>query len=133
MLIEDEKEMYLMERAFLTLIPQSRLLKMYNGLQALDHLMEKRILSEGVHRVPDLIICDMEMPYVNGLEFLLKIKEMPDFKNIPVYILTNEQNPVVKQRMKEAGAEAYFIKPLTQHDLSLLLSKILDMYHKRRP
>ena len=69
----------------------------------------------------DLIICDWEMPTMNGLELLLEIKSTDKFKNIPFLMLTSNTDKVKVNVALKAGANDYVIKPI---QASALLEKI---------
>lgn len=80
-----------------------RVMGAINGLDAIKKLEEE---SES----PDLILLDIVMPYMDGLEFLKKIKKEEKFKNIPVILLTNLSQ---KEEIDEGlglGANDYLIK-----------------------
>lgn len=75
----------------------------YNGMEALKKL-------EGGELVPDLILLDILMPYVNGLEVLKKIKSNEKLNKIPVILLTNlSQKEEIGQGFV-LGAKDYLIK-----------------------
>jgi DNA-binding response OmpR family regulator len=72
-----------------------------NGLEALKKIEEK---------IPDLILLDIVMPYMDGIEVLKKLKENEEWKKIPVIILTNlSQKEEVEEGLK-IGANDYLIK-----------------------
>jgi CheY-like chemotaxis protein len=74
-----------------------------NGLEAIKKLEKETNL-------PDLILLDIIMPYMDGLEVLKKIKENDKFKNIPIILLTNlSQKEEIEQGLK-LGASDYLIK-----------------------
>lgn len=72
-----------------------------NGMEALKKLKDVK---------PDLILLDIIMPYVDGLEVLKKIKENEDTKNIPVILLTNLSQKEEVDKGMELGARDYLIK-----------------------
>lgn len=59
---------------------------------------------------PDVILLDIIMPKLNGLDVLSKIKADPDIKNIPVYLLTNLPAECSGGKAKELGAAGYLVK-----------------------
>jgi CheY-like chemotaxis protein len=61
---------------------------------------------------PDLVIVDINMPKINGLEVLKKIKSHPDFKIIPVVILTTSSESSDIQTAYQMGANSYIVKPV---------------------
>ncbi|MFA6160061.1 MAG: response regulator [Parcubacteria group bacterium] len=73
-----------------------------NGAEAIKKL------EEGAK--PDLILLDILMPYMNGLEFLRKVKEDENLKNIPIVLLTNLSQKEEIQEGLGLGAKDYLIK-----------------------
>lgn len=61
---------------------------------------------------PDLILLDLNMPKMNGFEFLAKIKSMDDLKDIKVFILTTSDEREDKQAVAHLGVSGYITKPL---------------------
>lgn len=74
-----------------------------NGMEALKKLEKEAVL-------PDLILLDIIMPYMDGLEFLKKIKGEEKFKNIPVILLTNLSQKEEINTGLGLGAKDYLIK-----------------------
>lgn len=72
---------------------------------------------------PDLvlILCDVKMPQMGGLEMLRLVKQDPRFAKLPVIMLTTESNPAMMLQAKEAGAKGWVVKPFR---IELLLSAI---------
>lgn len=79
-----------------------------DGEEALDYL--KR-WEEGETR-PVVILLDLNLPKINGLEVLQKIKSHPDFKTIPVVILTTSSESSDLQAAYLSGANSYIVKPV---------------------
>ncbi|MBI5185383.1 MAG: response regulator [Nitrospinae bacterium] len=79
-----------------------------NGREALD------LLEKGEEF--DLIVTDMNMPVMDGIEFILKFRENPAFKKIPVIMATTESEQSQIQLAEKAGANDFIQKPFT-HDL----------------
>lgn len=59
---------------------------------------------------PDVILLDIIMPKLNGLDVLKTIKEDPDIKNIPVFLLTNLPEECSGDKAKELGSAGYLVK-----------------------
>jgi len=73
---------------------------------------------------PDLIVMDIEMPEMNGYEAIAKLKENPEWKDIPVLFLTGFIDETVQNRIKELGA----VGVLGKQEISTeLLSKVKDL------
>jgi len=71
---------------------------------------------------PDLILLDVIMPKINGIQVLQKLKDSPDTKNIPVVILTVIGEQDIIDKALKLGAEGYIIKSTV--DLNQLISEI---------
>jgi two-component system, response regulator len=84
-----------------------------DGAEALDFLFAKGAYSDRqINNVPKVILLDLKMPKVDGLELLEKIKSEPITKAIPVVILTSSaEDPDIK-RAYELGANSYIVKPV---------------------
>ena len=87
-----------------------------NGLEALELMSKERF---------DAVILDINMPQMNGLEFLQKIRADNTFASIPVVMLTTEGQDEDKDKAISLGATAYIVKPFKPTQLLSLLEKIL--------
>ncbi|MBD2578346.1 hybrid sensor histidine kinase/response regulator [Oscillatoria sp. FACHB-1406] len=95
-----------------------RVLQAKDGFDALERL----------HQHPDisLIICDLEMPNMNGLEFLNAYRQNPAACHIPVVILTSRQGEKHRQLALGLGASAYLTKPYLERDLLTTVRKYVQ-------
>ena len=65
----------------------------------------------------DMVICDVNMPHMNGLEMVEKVKSKPEHNALPILMLTTEgQAPLIK-RAKQAGAVGWIVKPFDASQL----------------
>lgn len=87
--------------------------------EALLKLKEKVIM-------PDLIFLDLNMPVMNGQQFLTEIKKDPILRSIPIIILSTSSHETTIELMKELGAEDFITKPDTFDKLVLLLKPYLN-------
>jgi chemosensory pili system protein ChpA (sensor histidine kinase/response regulator) len=71
------------------------------------------------------VICDIEMPRIDGYGFLGRIKSNNDFKNIPVAMLTSRSSDKHRQLAMQLGARAYFSKPYNEQELLRTLEEII--------
>ena len=88
-----------------------------NGFQALRKLPEVS---------PDLVITDINMPDINGLEVVRFVKQSENFKHIPVIIVTTEGRDVDKERGLRLGADKYLVKPFEPAQLQQVVRELLD-------
>ncbi len=75
-------------------------------------------------RPPDLMLLDLNMPGVNGIEVLGFIKRDPLARDIPVVFVTAEDDPDTKERVRAAGALDYLVKPVDLDQLEAVLAKL---------
>ncbi|MBR8837024.1 MAG: hybrid sensor histidine kinase/response regulator [Stigonema ocellatum SAG 48.90 = DSM 106950] len=71
------------------------------------------------------VICDIEMPRVDGYGFLGRVKSNNDFKNIPVAMLTSRSSDKHRQLAMQLGARAYFSKPYNEQELLRTLESMI--------
>jgi len=91
----------------------NRLHHVKDGAEALDFIYCKGIYAErNILEKPKLILLDLKMPKVSGLQVLEQIKSDPDIRSIPVVILTSsKENPDV-EKCYALGANSYIVKPV---------------------
>lgn len=85
-----------------------------NGQEALEILGKEKI---------DLVLLDWNMPVLDGYSTLVSMRGNPDFRKIPVIMVTTEAEKTNVIRAIQAGAQHYFTKPFTQEDL---MTRILE-------
>lgn len=91
----------------------NRLEHVPDGQAALDYLYRKNGFSDPSRSPrPGLILLDLRMPKVDGLEVLKKIKSDPDFVRIPVVVLTTSAVETDIARAYDCHANSYLVKPL---------------------
>lgn len=88
-----------------------------NGLEALEVIK---------HHIIDAIILDINMPKMNGLEFLQIVKSEGAYATIPVIMLTTEGQDEEKEKSIALGASDYVVKPFKPSRLLTLLEEILS-------
>jgi two-component system chemotaxis response regulator CheY len=69
------------------------------------------------NRAIDMVVCDVNMPVLNGLEMVEKVKSNPEHKALPILMLTTEGQPSMIRRAKEAGAVGWIVKPFDANQL----------------
>jgi len=68
-------------------------------------------------RKPDLLILDINMPEVTGLDMVEFLRRRPDTKELPIVMLSSESADVTVDRAMELGADSYVMKPVTIEEL----------------
>jgi two-component system chemotaxis response regulator CheY len=87
-----------------------------NGFEALKTLPTRRF---------DLIITDINMPDINGLELIGYVKSNPTYRDIPLIIVSTEKSEADKKRGIALGAAGYVVKPFRKEDLMAMVTKVL--------
>ena len=98
----------------------------YECIEASDGLEALNKLSQ-FHKDIELILLDWNMPNMDGLSLLHKIKENDDYKDIPVTMVTTESEKGKVAEAIKAGAINYVMKPFSQEDL---VTKIMESLGK---
>lgn len=75
--------------------------------------------------MPDIIVSDLNVPRLNGLEFIQQLKAGSFFSSIPVIILSGDDSAEAKIKCLEAGADDYVVKPFNPQELHLRIKAIL--------
>jgi len=85
--------------------------------------------------LPDLIICDIEMPVMNGFEFIQQVRASGFFDDIPLLMLSGKEDSKDRIRSFETGADDYIIKPFNPKELLARVKRRLisiDLYSDRK-
>ena len=73
----------------------------------------------------DLIVTDINMPDINGLELISFVKGHPQYKDIPLIVVSTERSEEDKKRGIALGASGYIVKPFRGNELQDLIKKVL--------
>jgi len=87
-----------------------------NGEDGLKKLEENEI---------DLIFSDVNMPVMNGMDMVKKIKEQDKYKFIPIVMLTTEDGDKIKSEGKALGVKAWMVKPFNDKKFGMAVKKLL--------
>lgn len=113
--IDDEKSIrFIIENTF---NKDFEIVTMSNGMDALFYLQSGNM--------PDVIICDVEMPVLNGFEFIRRIRESGFFEEIPLIMLSGKEESADKIKCFEMGADDYVLKPFNPRELLVRIKRRL--------
>jgi len=73
----------------------------------------------------DMVITDLNMPEMDGIELIKKLRAMPDYKFAPIIMLTTESQESKKQEGKQAGASGWIVKPFQPEQLLDVVKKFV--------
>ena len=122
LLIEDDQiDVMSIKRAIKHLNITNQLIVKNNGEEALEYF------SDSSCQRPLFIISDINMPKMNGIEFLKKIKSNEHFKQIPVLMLTSSSEESDKIDSYDSGVSAYIIKPTTPKKFTEAM-RVIELY-----
>lgn len=108
---DDELDIISVQRTLQKLDTEYELYTAYNGKEALAMLTDPQ---NAIH--PDVILLDLNMPKMNGIEFLRTIRNNPLLKEIKVFIMTTSAEAIDRTTTEEIGISGYIIKPLNYQD-----------------
>jgi two-component system chemotaxis response regulator CheY len=94
-----------------------KILEVGSGFEALRHLPRQRF---------DLIVTDINMPDINGLELVSFVKSNEAYRDIPLVIVSTESSSRDRDRGLELGADAYLVKPFEPDELREIAASLLD-------
>ena len=119
LLIEDDMiEVMKLNRSISSLKLNHKIIEANNGEDALKLLLQK-------DNLPDIILLDLNMPKINGIEFLSILKKDDTLKYIPTIILTTSNNQKDLISCYELGIAGYVLKPLKYEDYVSKIEKLL--------
>ena len=76
------------------------------------------------HKDIAMVVCDVNMPRMNGLDMVAKVKGDPTNANLPIIMLTTEGNPALIKQAKSAGAKGWILKPFKGDQLLATVQKL---------
>lgn len=97
------------------------LLKAYDGEEALDMAIREQ---------PDLIVMDMQLPKMSGLEVTKQLRQTPVFSHTPIIALTAYAMRGDKEQFMEAGCNAYLSKPISTRELPVIIDQMLQEHRE---
>jgi two-component system chemotaxis response regulator CheY len=113
LVVDDSK---LMHKMYEVMLRQYALVYASDGRQALDRLQE--------HADIDLVLLDINMPNMNGLEFLAQLRSDGSRSALPVIVISTEGREEDTNRGLEAGATAYIKKPFQTEEILAVIARL---------
>lgn len=116
LIVEDSATTRALIRAVIDELGDFETVEASTGFEALKMLPLKRF---------DLIITDINMPDINGLELISFVKNNDRYNGLPVVIISTERSDEDKKRGMALGADAYITKPFSSGELHGIIKKII--------
>ncbi|MBI2895267.1 MAG: response regulator [Deltaproteobacteria bacterium] len=116
LVVEDSPAMRAFVRASLEPIESCDVALAENGFEALRVLPRRRY---------DLIVTDINMPDINGLELIRFVRQSESHRDVPIVIISTDASPRDRERAIALGATDYLVKPFSADDLRAVVEKRL--------
>lgn len=100
-----------------------------DGREAIDYLSRIEVNSGDrleCSPLPDLILSDINMPHLSGLELLAWVRHTPHLQHLPVIVMSSYIEPLQMEIIKSLKANYYFLKPLTIQELLNHLNQMIQ-------
>jgi len=107
---------------------ENYLSKKYKVVTKVDGQEGIKYLEEG--NMPDLIVVDIQMPNLDGYEFLKQLKASGFFKNIPIIMLSGIESSQERVKFLKMGADDYIVKPFNPEELSIRIDNLISRTSK---
>lgn len=123
---DDDNDVFFMRRVFKGLDLLERLAVVADGRSAVTYLQGGGVFGDrSVHPLPDLILLDVKMPGLTGIEVLRWVRSRSEFDTVPVVMLTSSTQERDLADSAEAGANGYLVKPPHARGLAELIPLVL--------
>lgn len=119
---DDEDDRQLMKEAFEEADPDVKVVESENGKELIDNMKSSDDLSDSV------VVVDMNMPKMNGLEAVAAIKSDPELAAVPTVMLSTSDNPDLIRKAQEAGVDDFLTKPNSFRGLIDIARKIFKRF-----
>lgn len=125
LLVEDSpKDVTLTLAAFEETLLANEVVVVSDGQQALDFLRRQGEFAQRSDGNPAVVLLDLKLPKVNGLEVLEQVKQDPELKSIPIVMLTSSREESDLARSYGLGVNAYVVKPVAFPDFVTALKEL---------
>ena len=118
LIVDDSKLIHQMYRLVLMKFKDCKLVDAMNGLEALEIISRENGF--------DLILLDINMPVMNGIQFMERLRETGAHQNIPVIVISTEGKEEDTVRAINLGAWGYIVKPFKSESLHEIIGKVMD-------
>jgi two-component system chemotaxis response regulator CheY len=106
LVVDDSRATRMILRRMLSGMGFEDVIEAEHGADALHQLEE--------HGSPDLVLCDWNMPEMDGLTFVKTLRDMPAYERLKVVMVTSESSPRQVYEALKAGADEFAMKPITR-------------------
>ena len=125
---------FLVQQVFKLFLPQYPLRLFTDGIELIQHIEEKSAAysvasAEPDHDgpgpdIPDLIVLDVDMPKLNGLQTLERLKQNSQWRTVPVVVMSNRIDPEFRDTAYRLGANSYLTKPTDLSSMKQVMGRL---------
>ena len=90
-------------------------------------------LEKAVQEHPDLILMDIQLPGLSGLEVTARLRQMPEFERVPIIAISAYAMKGDQERIIQAGCDAYLSKPINTRELSAVVAATMTEKRQKCP
>ena len=129
--MKKQLDILLIEDNFLEIMKMKSTLSLLELNHTLTEAKDGEIALEilqGKNRFPDLILLDLNMPKISGIEFLEILKNSEDLRHIPTVILTTSDNKTDLEECYKIGVSGYVLKPLKYEEYVKKMEAVLGYW-----
>jgi CheY-like chemotaxis protein len=119
---DDTDDQYFLQLAVKDIDPLINLEIVTDGLSGMNYFSGS---DETKANLPKFIITDLNMPRLNGFEFIMRLKQSVALKNIPVFVLSTCEDKDSRLNAIEAGASGYYVKPIDLTELGPIIKSMI--------
>ena len=116
---DDDDDQEILRTVIDTVAPTWKCFSAMNGQTALEMLQSQRV-------VPDIVFLDLNMPLMNGHQFLQEVNKLKILQSVPIIVLTTSADPSTKAAVLELGARLFITKPDKFSDWETALKQVID-------
>jgi two-component system chemotaxis response regulator CheY len=95
------------------------------GYAVIEAVDGRDALTKIIASAPHMLITDLNMPNMDGIELIRQVRALPSCKYMPIIMLTTESQDAKKQAGRAAGASGWIVKPFRSEQLVLVAKKLL--------
>jgi two-component system, response regulator len=121
LLIEDNADDAYLAMRVIGKVCSDKVIVARDGEEAEDML--QKVARDEAHPQISLVLLDLKLPKISGIEVLQTIRSTPELRDLPVAVLTSSDNDVDQERCRELGILDYIYKPMTVERLQRVLSR----------
>lgn len=95
------------------------------GYEVIEAVDGQDGLEKAKARQANLVLTDQNMPRVDGLSLIRSLRELPQYRSVPILVLTTESSEEMKQRGRAAGATGWLVKPFDPQRLIDVIRRLI--------